>query len=178
MVEHAARAGVEGARVLEIGGGVGKLQAELVKAGAASGEVVELVPAYERYAREVAHAVGIDDRTTFRVVDILESPQAVDSADVVLLNRVVCCSPDGVALTAEAGRHTRRLLILSYPRDLAPIRAVVSLQNLAFRLLRRTFRVFVHSPRAIAAAAESAGLQLTDTAALGVWEVVVLQRPA
>lgn len=178
MAEQATVTGVEGARVLEIGGGVGKLQAELVKAGAASGEIVELVPTYERYARELAQAAGIDERTAFRVVDILENPQAVEPAHIVLLSRVVCCSPDGVELTAEASRHTRRVLVLSYPREIFLIRAVVGVQNLAFRLLRRTFRVFVHSPGAIVAAAESAGLQLADRAALGVWEVAVLRRPS
>ncbi|HSI97631.1 MAG TPA: class I SAM-dependent methyltransferase, partial [Gaiellaceae bacterium] len=135
MLAHAAREGVEGARVLEIGGGVGRLQTELVKAGASSGEIVELVPAYEQYARELARDAGIEGRTTFRVADILEDPVGVEPADVVLLNRVVCCSPDGIELAAEAARHTQRALILSYPRDLLPIRAAVRLQNLTFRLL-------------------------------------------
>lgn len=176
MVEHAVREGVEGARVLEIGGGVGALQAELVRSGAASGEIVELVSAYEPYAREVARELLIEDRSAFRVADLLEDPAAVERADVVLMNRVVCCSPDGIELAAEAARHARRALVLSYPRDLAAIRSFVHLQNLGLRLVRRAFRVFVHPPREIVAAAETAGLELVERTALGVWEVALLRR--
>ena len=102
MVAIASEPGVEGARILEIGGGLGALQAELLDAGAARGEVVELVVAYEPYARELARERGLEERTSFRVVDVLEEPEAVEPADVVLLNRVVCCSPDGVELARRS----------------------------------------------------------------------------
>src|SRR5687768_16223859 len=60
------------ARILEIGGGIGTIQAELLTAGAAHGEIVELVSAYEPYARELARDRGIADRSTFRVADLLD----------------------------------------------------------------------------------------------------------
>jgi magnesium-protoporphyrin O-methyltransferase len=109
MLSAATSAGVDGASVLEIGGGIGKLQAEVLLAGAGRGEVVELVGAFGPYAEELARHKGIADRTSFRVIDLLEAPEEVAAADVVLLNRVVCCSPDGVALTGVAARLTRRV---------------------------------------------------------------------
>jgi len=57
MVVAASAHALTGARILEIGGGFGTIQAELVDAGARSGEVIELVAAYEPFAREL---------TTFR----------------------------------------------------------------------------------------------------------------
>ena len=81
--------------MLEIGGGIGRIQAELLATGADQGEVVELVGAYEPYARELARDIGLEARTSFRIVDILDEPDAVEPADIVVLNRVVCCSPDG-----------------------------------------------------------------------------------
>ena len=81
---------MDGARVLEIGGGIGRIQAELLATGAADqGEVVELVGAYEPYARELARDIGSEARTSFRIVDILDEPDAVEPADIVVLNRVV-----------------------------------------------------------------------------------------
>jgi magnesium-protoporphyrin O-methyltransferase len=103
MLLNASAQPLTGIRVLEIGGGIGTIQAELLAAGATSGEVIELVSACERYARELARDKGIEDRSTFRVADVLENPDAVAPADIVVLNRVVCCSPDGVRLTALAG---------------------------------------------------------------------------
>ncbi len=81
MVAAASAPGLDGARVLEIGGGIGTLQSELLSAGAAQGEIVELVPAWEPYARELARERGIEERTSFRVADILESPESVEQAD-------------------------------------------------------------------------------------------------
>ncbi len=147
MVSAATAAGVEGASVLEIGGGIGKLQAEVILAGAVRGEVVELVAAFEPYADELARRKGIADRTSFRVVDLLEAPEEAEEADLVLLNRVVCCSPDGVVLAGIAAGLTRRRLAMSFPRDLALVRVAVAAQNLVFRVLGKAFRAFVHSPR-------------------------------
>ena len=107
IVASAQEAGIQGARVLEIGGGIGVIQAELLEVGAATGEIVELVRAYEPYARELASDKGLADRVTFRVVDLMENPDAVEPADVVVLNRVVCCSPDGIELSGIAGRLAR-----------------------------------------------------------------------
>jgi magnesium-protoporphyrin O-methyltransferase len=176
MVSAATEGGVDGVSVLEIGGGIGKLQAEALLAGAARGEVVELVEAFGPYAAELARRKGIAGRTSFRVVDLLEAPEEVAEADLVFLNRVVCCSPDGVALTGVAARLTRRTLALSFPRDLAVVRMAVGIQNLAFRLLGRAFRVFVHPPGDLVAAATEAGLRLGETGRRGAWEYVVLER--
>ena len=52
LARRAAARGVEGASVLEIGGGIGQVALELLKAGAASAEVVELLPAYEPFVRD------------------------------------------------------------------------------------------------------------------------------
>jgi len=178
MVSAASAGGLDGARVLEIGGGIGTLQAELLEAGAGQGEVVELVSSYEPYARELAREKGIQERTTFRVADILADPETIEAADVVLLNRVVCCSPDGIALAGEAARLARRTLVLSFPRDVVWVRAVLRFVNAGLRLMGRSFRVFVHPPEAIVRAAESSGLQLAERGHGPIWEFVALQRPS
>jgi SAM-dependent methyltransferase len=170
MVASIAGSGVDGATVLEIGGGIGTIQAELLAAGAATGQVVELVAAYEPYARELASEKGLGDRTSFVVADILESPDSVAPADLVVLNRVVCCTPDGVELVAAAALLTRRRLMLVYPRDVWWMRAGIGGMNAGFRVLRRSFRAFVHRPAAIAGAAEAAGLALTESGHGVGWE--------
>ena len=158
MVAAASEAGLEDARVLEIGGGIGTLQAELLERGAEEGEVVELVPAWEPYARELARERGIEERTSFRIADVLEQPESVEPADIVVMNRVVCCSPDGVALAAQAARLARRSLVLSFPRDVIWVRIGLGLMNAGLRIARRPFRVFVHPPADLVRAAESAGM--------------------
>jgi magnesium-protoporphyrin O-methyltransferase len=177
MVALAAEPGLEGARVLEIGGGIGALQAELLDAGADRGEVVEIVAAYEPYARELARERGLEERTTFRVADVLEERDAVDTADIVLMNRVVCCTPDGVALAGRAAALARRSLVLSFPRDVVWLRAGARLMNAGLALFGRDFRIFVHPRSALVAAAEAEGMRLSGRGGGGPWEFAAFERP-
>jgi len=176
MVAAASEGGLAGARVLEIGGGIGTFQSELLEAGAERGEIVELVPAWESYAHELAREKGLEDRTVFRVADVLEAPESVAPADVVVMNRVVCCSPDGVELAAAAARLARRTLVLSYPRDVLWMRLGLGVVNVVLRLGRRSFRVFVHSSETLLGAARAEGLQLVDVGHDGPWEFAALRR--
>jgi hypothetical protein len=178
MVATASDAELQGARVLEIGGGIGALQTELLVRGAERGEVVELVSAYEPYARELALERGLEDRTSFRVVDVLADPDAVERADVVVLNRVVCCSPDGIRLAGVAGRLATNVLVLSFPRERFLVKVGAGLVNATLRLLRRSFRVFLHPRSALVAAAEAEGLRLAEGGHGMVWEFVALRRAA
>lgn len=170
MVAGLIASGVEGATVLEIGGGIGAIQSDLLLAGATTGEVVELVAAYEPYARQLVEENGLEERSSFHVTDILERPESVHPADIVVLDRVVCCSPEGVELAAAAAHLARRRLALVYPRDTWWIRAGIRALNVGFRIMRRSFRVFVHRPSAIAAAAEAAGLAVAETGRSLAWE--------
>ncbi len=162
LARRASARSVEGADVLEIGGGIGQVLLELLRAGARRGEIVELVPAYEEHARALAAEAGFGDRVSYRTADLIADPAARASADVVVLNKVVCCTPDGVELAALAASLARRTLALSYPRDVVWSRAFFGAGNLVFRLLRRRFRSFVHPPEALAAAIESQGLTLAS----------------
>jgi magnesium-protoporphyrin O-methyltransferase len=165
-----------GARVLEVGGGIGALQAELLLRGAETGEVLELVASYQPYARRLAEENGLGGRSAFRVLDLLDAPDEVGPADVVVLNRVVCCSPHGLELTAAAAGVTRRLLLLSFPRYRWWIRLGSRLQHVALQLVRRPFETFVRPAQSIVRAAESRGLRLVASGRDAVWEYVVLRR--
>lgn len=178
LAEWGAAGGGTDASVLEVGGGVGAIQAELLRHGAAHGTVVDVVPVYEPYARELAERVGISERTRFVVVDLAEQPDAVPRADVVALRRVVCCSPHGPRLLGIAAGLTRRVLVASYPKRTAAIRAVAWLQNHAFALIRREFRVYIHEPAELEAAASAEGLQRTSTHRGLIWESVAYERLA
>ena len=157
LARRAAAGGVEGFSVLEIGGGIGQVALELAKAGAASAEVVELLPAYEPFVRELAAEAGIADRVSFRTADLVREPTATAPADLVVMNKVVCCTPEGVELAGVAAALARRMLVLSFPREVWWARAALGTVNLYQRLRRRRFRVFVHPRTAIEGTVEAHG---------------------
>ena len=109
--------GLAGRGVLEIGGGVGALVTELVKAGAERGALVEVVPGYEPFAREIFDEAGVE--VDFRLADLVVDPAGAEPADLVVLNQVVCCTPDGPALVGSAAVLTRVALAFTYPRERA-----------------------------------------------------------
>jgi hypothetical protein len=131
MVQFLQALGVEGASVLEIGGGVGELQIELLKAGAARAQNLELSPAYQQEAHRLAGQAGLQGRLDWRIHDLAADPGAVAPADLVVLHRVVCCCyPDYARLLGAAADHARRALVFSYPHQRSPIRRPVPVTTL------------------------------------------------
>ena len=116
MVDFLRERGVEGASVLEIGGGVGAIQLELLKAGAARATNVELSPEYEEVAGELARERGVAEQVERRLGDVVKEPELAGPADAVVMHRVVCCYPDYDALVGAASERARRYLVMSFPR--------------------------------------------------------------
>jgi 2-polyprenyl-3-methyl-5-hydroxy-6-metoxy-1,4-benzoquinol methylase len=176
MVEFLQRRGVEGASVLEIGGGIGEIQLELLKRGAARATNLELSPSYDEEATRLLREAGLEGRAERRIHDIAAARDGIAPADVVVLHRVVCCYPDYERLLTAAAEHARRLLVFSYPRRNAVSRAAVSAQNLVFSALGREFRTFTHPPAAMLAVLRERGLRPELAHRGPVWEVAGLER--
>jgi 2-polyprenyl-3-methyl-5-hydroxy-6-metoxy-1,4-benzoquinol methylase len=176
IVEFLQRRGLDGATVLEVGGGVGEIQLELLKRGAARTVNLELSPAYEEEATRLAREAGVDGRVERRLHDIAVAPAEVEPADIVVLHRVVCCYPDYERLLGAAADHARRLLVFSHPPRNPISRCIIAAQNLGFRLLRREFRTFAHSPPAMLAVLERHGLQPAFAHHGLPWQVDGLER--
>ena len=176
IVEFLAERGIEGASVLEVGGGVGGLQIELLKRGANRTINLELSPAYEGEAQALLTEAGLADRVERRLHDIAVGADGVEPADAVVLHRVVCCYPDYERLLGAAAGRARRLLVFSYPRRNAVARLLVGAQNLAFRVMRKEFRTFAHPPDAMLAVVRAHGLDTKFTHAGVVWHVAGLTR--
>jgi hypothetical protein len=92
------------------------------------------------------------------------------------MNRVVCCTPDGVVLAGRAAALACRSLVLSFPRDAFWTRAAVRAMNAGLRLFGRSFRVFVHPRSALVEAAEAEGLRASGGGRKGPWEYAAFER--
>ena len=178
IVQCVTAQGVEGRTVLEVGGGIGALQIELLKAGVARARSVELTPTYEEVATGLLRELGLEDRVERTVLDFAMASDTVEPADIVIMNRVVCCYPDMPRLAGAGAEHARELLVLSYPRRSWWIRFALGFANLMLWLTRRHFKVFVHPPARILATSEDHGLRTVLNERGLMWTVAALRRAA
>jgi hypothetical protein len=177
IVDFLRARGVEGATVLEIGGGVSTLQVELLKAGAGRAVNVELSPYWESEARGLVREFGVEDRWEYRVDNVAADGKDVGSADAVVMHRVVCCDPDPEALVGAAADRTRRHLVMSFPREHLASRVFVGLINAVARVLRWEHRSFVHPVATILGEAERRGLRQVLEHHGFIWQIVAFERP-
>jgi magnesium-protoporphyrin O-methyltransferase len=172
MVSLLEERGIENCTVLEIGGGVGEIQLELLRRGAARATNLELSAAYDDDATRLAEHAGLANRVERRVLDIATDPDAVEQADIVVLHRVVCCYPDSQRLLSAAAAHARHMLVFSHPPRSVVSRAAFGAQNGLFRLVGRDFRVFAHPPQEMIAAVEASGMRVVRRRAGWWWRIV------
>jgi SAM-dependent methyltransferase len=168
--------GVAGATLLEVGGGIGGLHAELLKQGAAHATNVDISAAYVAAAQSVAARLGLRERVEYRQVDFASAAADLPGADVVIMHRVVCCYPDMPALVSAAAQHAGRLLALSYPHDAWYIRLGRRMLNATLWLQRSDYRFYVHDPAAIRAAAAAAGHVLVRRIDSWPWRIALFER--
>ncbi len=164
------QAGVTGRTVVDVGGGIGVIGLELCPRGLDRVVMVEASPSYIAVATEQYASKQLHDRLTTLEGDFatLHEPPV---ADIVTLDRVVCCYPDFRLLLDRAASSAQQTVVLSFPRDRWFVRLSLAAENLVRRLSGNSFRTFVHSPRQMAAILHKAGLRQVGHRSTLTWQV-------
>jgi len=133
--------GIDGATILDIGGGVGAVPHALLEAGARAATDVDVSSSYVDAARAEAERRGVAPQIVFRQGDFVSLAAEIPEADVVTLDRVICCYPDVRALVSLSASHARRLYGLVFPRDTWWARLGMAIVNLVLFMMRNPMRV-------------------------------------
>lgn len=168
--------GVAGATVLDIGGGVGVVQLELLAAGAAATTDVDASSAYLATAEAEAQERGWSDRARFLHGDFCALADGVEAADIVTLDRVICCYPDARALIGRSAAKARRVYGLVHPVDRWWTRLLATVGNFGYRLFRNPYRMHVHRQRLIDELVTGAGLRPVIVREAWFWRTAVYRR--
>jgi len=178
LIEALKAEGVEGATLLDIGGGIGAIQHELLDAGAAQAMSVDASAAYLEAAREEGERRGFGGRVAYRHGDFVELAESVPSADIVTLDRVVNVYPHVDQLVGLSAERAQRLYGLVLPRDTRAVRLGIRAINLVQRLRRQRVRAAVVPLGDIERVVRNKGLIPRFSQDAGrVWQVVVYGRP-
>jgi SAM-dependent methyltransferase len=167
---------VAGLSVLDIGAGVGAVHLALLEAGAAGAIDVDGSPAFIAAAKKEALRVGVAHKVRHEAGDFVELAGGIEAADLVALDRVVCCYPDMAALVGLSAARASRRYGLVYPRDAWWIRVAGAVLNAVMRLVRQRTRVFIHKTADVEALVEAAGLTPRFFRQNLYWQVAVFER--
>jgi magnesium-protoporphyrin O-methyltransferase len=176
LTEAIKQEGVDGLTLLDIGGGLGAIQQELLGAGVQDVTSVEASTAYLTAARAEAQRRGYADRVTYHHGNFIDLAAEIAPADIVTLDRVICCYPDMEKLVSLSAARARKLYGLVYPRVAWWVKIGLALENFFFRLRRSPYRAFLHPNEAVEAVLISNGLQRLFYRQTLVWQVVVYTR--
>lgn len=168
----------EGWTLLDVGGGIGAIQHELLEAGAARATQVDASPAYLDASREEAARRGHQERVEHIHGDFAALPEAVPDADVVTLDRVICCYPYMARLVEASATKARHLYGLVYPREHRLMRGFMAVGNLYMRVRRSAFRTYLHSGTAVDAVVRRLGFERVTHEQTFLWHVVTYRRDA
>jgi len=167
---------LKNADLLDIGGGIGVIHHELLEDTVKETTHVDASSAYLKHAREEAARRGHAERVKFIHADFTDVAPELSKADIVTLDRVVCCYPDFRRLLKAAAEHSRRVVALTYPRETWYLRFFFKITDFFQKLRRDPFRVFLHPVAEMDSLLKSEGFERVSLRRLFVWEMALYQR--
>ena len=176
LLEAIQTSGVEGLTLLDIGGGVGAIQSELFKSGLSQATEVEGSSAYLEAAKKEAERQGYLDEVNFIQGDFVEMVKEIPTADIVTLDKVICCYPDLRTLVGLSSQKAGKIYGVIYPVDTWWMKFGVRIPNFFFKIKHNPFRLYVHPTQAIEALIRKSGLKRKFYCKLFMWHVAVYQR--
>lgn len=176
LVEDLKKAGLDGLSLLDIGGGVGAVQYELLEAGVKQATDVDASSAYLAGARSEAKRRGLDDKISYRHGNFVDLASDIPPADIVTLDRVICCYDDMEKLVGLSSERARKLYGVVYPRSTWWIRLGLAIGNFFLRLQGSSYRAYAHPEEAVESIISRNGLVRRSYRHTLIWQVVVFTR--
>jgi magnesium-protoporphyrin O-methyltransferase len=176
IVEGLIKLGVDSKSLLEIGCGVGGLHLTLLKQGAASAQGVEVSKGMLGAAKTIASEMGLAEKVTYHCGDFVELNGDISQADIVVMDKVICCTTDPVRLIQKSAVYTKSVLAVSYPRKSLLAKVVFAVPSKLGELLRWSFRPYYHHPTLIEKIIEGFGFSDVFSSTTIIWQIRIYQK--
>jgi magnesium-protoporphyrin O-methyltransferase len=176
LIDAIVGEGIQGATLLDIGGGIGAIQLELLAAGATSVTAVDATEAYIQVARAEAIRRGYGERVRPLIGTFESLASEIEPADVVTLDKVVCCDPNLPGLLGAVATHASRMVGLVYPRVTWWNRIAARVLAAWGWLTRDSIRWHLHANADIDGILRRAGFVRRDIDRTLIWQVALYVR--
>ncbi len=162
--------------LLDIGGGVGAIQHAMLQAGVQGATDIEASAAYLAAAKAESERRGFAERTNYQHGNFVDLAEHLENADIVTLDRVICCYPDMEKMVGLSVARANKLYGLVYPRDVWWMKIGVRIANFFFRLQRNPYRAFIHPSEAVESIIIRRGFKRSSYKRTLAWQVVLYMR--
>ena len=176
LISGLKQVGYQNKTVLEVGSGVGYLHQTLLEQGARSAVGIDFSQEMLNEAINWAAEKDLSDRTKYIQGDFIELLDQVATADVTILDKVVCCYPFAELLVNSSTAKTKQIFALTYPRSRWFIKVAVEVMAFFLKLSRSDFRAFVHNPDDIEHWITKAGFAKSYQNQTFIWLTQVYQK--
>lgn len=176
LIDAIKAEGVDGLTLLDIGGGVGAVEHELLDAGVNCATDVDASQAYINAARDEAQRKGYVEKVSYHYGNFVELAEDIAPADIVTLDRVICCFDDMERLVGLSAERARKLYGLVYPRDTWLMKIGIAIINFFLLLRRSPYRSYFYQTKAVEAILRNNGFKRRSFSQTMAWQVAVYAR--
>ena len=176
LLDAIHKEGVQGLDFLDIGGGIGAIQYDLIKAGASSGTSIEASAAYIDLVKQETLQDGFRELMDYKHGDFTTAASDVDSADIVTLDKVICCYDNMSELVTLSSKLARKIYAVIYPRDVWWTKLAILFMNFYSIVKGSSFRVFIHPTKKVEEIIFGNGLKRKYYATTLFWQVVIFTK--
>jgi 2-polyprenyl-3-methyl-5-hydroxy-6-metoxy-1,4-benzoquinol methylase len=165
--------------LLDIGGGIGTIQLELLgdtTLGFQRATNVDASSGYQIVAREAAKERDLVDRIDYVFGDFIEVAHSVGLHGVVTLDKVICCYPNMHDLLRHAARRSSSLLAVSYPKDVWWTHVFRWMTSVAMAVIRNPFRMHIHADQDVEKVLSAEGFTQIQRRTTAFWQIRLWRR--
>lgn len=176
LIDTINHLGVEGLTLLDIGGGVGSIQHELIRAGVEKVASVDASSAYLAAGKKEAERQGHAEKINFKHGNFVDIGPKLNPADIVTLDKVICCYDEMQTLVNASLKLAKKIYGVIFPIDFWLFKVGVNVLNFFGRLFHNPFQIFAHPTVEIEKIIKSNGFKRNFYKRMGIWQVILYTK--
>ncbi len=158
---------------MDIGGGVGAIHHELIAAGASQAKCADASSDYIAISKKEGERRNHLEKLSYHYGNYVDLADEIGTADIVTLDKVICCFDDMKELVAVSSSKATKLYALIYPRQKWWTKLLIGSANMFFTLIRNGFRIHIHPQDEVEGIVTSNGFERIFYYNNILWQVIL-----
>ncbi|MBL4655806.1 MAG: methyltransferase domain-containing protein [Bacteroidia bacterium] len=176
LLEAIKQNNIDNKTLLDIGGGIGGMQYDLLKSGVSEVTSVDASIAYHNVAEKETASQGFSNSIKRHHGDFVELSYEIPQHDIVTMDKVICCYDDIQGLIDHSSKKCNETYGVIYPIDSVIAKWLQNVVNVFFKVFKNGFQVFIHSRSDIEEILSNNGFKPKFRKTHWVWQICVYTK--